>query len=93
MATPTKKAVLVRIDGNEAKAPPALAKKLSSPLKPMTSAALKERMEAAAVRRDIELESKQFKAKESAKPKGTPVRGAPRPPSPIASKSGIRTRP
>ena len=71
MATP-KKSVLVPVNDDRKlnAAPPGLAMKLASPAKPVSMAALNERLEAAAVRRDIELEQKQFRAKELARAKG-----------------------
>ena len=71
-ATPTKKSVLVPVNDDRKlnAAPPGLAMKLASPAKPVSMAALNERLEAAAVRRDIELEQKQFRAKELARAKG-----------------------
>ena len=68
-ATPTKKSVLVPVNDDRKlnAAPPGLAMKLASPAKPVSMAALNERLEAAAVRRDIELEQKQFRAKELAR--------------------------
>ena len=73
MAATPKKGVLVPVNDERkhgAAAPAALAQKLASPAKAASKEALRERMEAAAVRRDIELEQRQFRAHNSAIPKG-----------------------
>ena len=72
MATlsPHRKGVLVDVHNvgpAGGKAPAGLAKKLSSPLKKASAAGLRERLDAAAARKDMQEEEKRFKAAEAAR--------------------------